>query len=436
MRTFLIIISTFAFFVNSFSQNGWVQVNSGTTKFLSKAFFINNNTGWICGDSGLVIKTTNKGFTWTNQSFLIRDKLNDIFFLNENTGWVCGGYFETFGSPSNKMFLAKTINGGNTWFTLLNDTDFDNNLMFMYFFNESSGMAFGRGSSGSGPTSILRKTTNDGISWSYQPTRVLYSFKVNSNGTFWACERLWNDVGIDTAYIISSANNGANWTSHKKYSKTNLSSIDILDNNTVLVLKAEINSPFRHPILVSTNSGATWDSINTFSRVSSMDFINLNTGWLTGARISKTTNAGVNWTQQTDSGTYYFHNIFMRDSVNGLAIANSSKLFITGTGGVVNTSEQSSIVPNHFSLSQNYPNPFNPNTVISYQLPVAGFVSIKVYDVLGNEVASLVNEKQNAGSYSVDFNASLYGSDLPSGIYFYKLITEKFSETKKMILVK
>jgi len=89
-------------------------------------------------------------------------------------------------------------------------------------------------------------------------------------------------------------------------------------------------------------------------------------------------------------------------------------------------------IPTSFSLSQNYPNPFNPVTRINYELPITNYVLLKVYDALGNEVQTLVNEKQNAGSYSVDFNAA----SLPSGIYFYKLITEKFSETKKMILIK
>jgi len=113
----------------------------------------------------------------------------------------------------------------------------------------------------------------------------------------------------------------------------------------------------------------------------------------------------------------------------------------------------SSEIPNGFSLSQNYPNPFNPTTKINYKLPASrqggqitnyprgeASVSLKVFDVLGNEVAALVNEKQNAGSYEVEFD----GSNLPSGIYFYRLLvrssnslsTEGFSDTKRMILVK
>jgi hypothetical protein len=89
-------------------------------------------------------------------------------------------------------------------------------------------------------------------------------------------------------------------------------------------------------------------------------------------------------------------------------------------------------LPNNFSLSQNYPNPFNPSTKISWQSPVSGHHSLKIYDVLGNEVATLVNEFKNAGRYEVDFNAS----SLSSGIYFYKLQAGSFIQTKKMILMK
>jgi len=85
-----------------------------------------------------------------------------------------------------------------------------------------------------------------------------------------------------------------------------------------------------------------------------------------------------------------------------------------------------------FDLNQNFPNPFNPSTVISYQLPVTSNVTLKVYDILGREVAKLVNEEKPAGTYEVQFNAS----GLTSGIYFYQLSTGNYTETKKMILLK
>jgi len=88
--------------------------------------------------------------------------------------------------------------------------------------------------------------------------------------------------------------------------------------------------------------------------------------------------------------------------------------------------------PDEFILEQNYPNPFNPLTVIGYQLPISGNVILKVYDLLGREVATLVNEEQLAGNYEVEFN----GAELSSGIYFYKLTAENYSAIKKLMLLK
>jgi hypothetical protein len=81
---------------------------------------------------------------------------------------------------------------------------------------------------------------------------------------------------------------------------------------------------------------------------------------------------------------------------------------------------------------QNHPNPFNPVTVISYQLPAIGTVSVKVYDIFGRDVKTLVNETNIAGTYNVQFDAT----NLASGVYFYRLTTEYFSQTKRMLLIK
>ena len=89
-------------------------------------------------------------------------------------------------------------------------------------------------------------------------------------------------------------------------------------------------------------------------------------------------------------------------------------------------------LPNNYFLSQNYPNPFNPTTTIKYQIPDAGFVTLKVYDVLGIETAILVNEEKLVGSYEAEFNAI----SLPSGVYFYRLQAGNYIETKKMVLMK
>ena len=89
-------------------------------------------------------------------------------------------------------------------------------------------------------------------------------------------------------------------------------------------------------------------------------------------------------------------------------------------------------VPTKYTLSQNYPNPFNPTTNIKYSIPQSGFVTLKVYNMLGQEVATLVNQQQNTGEYNVDFNAS----NLASGVYMYRIQSGNISITKKMMLLK
>lgn len=104
----------------------------------------------------------------------------------------------------------------------------------------------------------------------------------------------------------------------------------------------------------------------------------------------------------------------------------------TLAGGSIKVEQISSQIPNVYILDQNYPNPFNPKTVINYELPKAGLIKLVVYNTLGEVVAELVNEKQSVGKYKVTFDAG----NLSSGVYFYKLITGDFINTKKMILLK
>lgn len=121
------------------------------------------------------------------------------------------------------------------------------------------------------------------------------------------------------------------------------------------------------------------------------------------------------------AGNGGFPNVGSKMFVDDLAWGNSSDVKELDNG-----------IPDEFALMQNYPNPFNPSTTIRYSIPEASFATIKIYDMLGNEVATLVNEEQPAGNYEVDFNAA----GLSSGIYFYKLQVAGFVETKKMILMK
>lgn len=128
---------------------------------------------------------------------------------------------------------------------------------------------------------------------------------------------------------------------------------------------------------------------------------------------------------------------YYTDNTSGCTMTSGSNLAYRPntcfTMTVVNsTNNISNIIPNEYTLNQNYPNPFNPVTRINFEIPKQGMVSLKVYDVLGREVKALVNEVKAPGVYSVDFN----GTELSSGVYFYKLESNGFSDIKKMMLIK
>jgi hypothetical protein len=139
----------------------------------------------------------------------------------------------------------------------------------------------------------------------------------------------------------------------------------------------------------------------------------------------------------SDPTKLYWGAFYVKDWWIGEQVYSDTKLFLGDftTGEVllaVDVKDAKQNQPNTFVLDQNYPNPFNPATAISYKLSAVSSVSLKVYDVLGREVAELVNKQQPAGNYKVDFD----GNKLPSGLYIYRLQAGQFSETKKMLLIK
>jgi len=124
--------------------------------------------------------------------------------------------------------------------------------------------------------------------------------------------------------------------------------------------------------------------------------------------------------------------IVWSDGRNGASDIYAQNINANGQLGNTGVFISDNSVPVKYFLSQNYPNPFNPSTVIRYQIPVSGFVSLKIFDVLGNEMAELVNEKHNEGSYEIIFNAV----NIPSGVYYYRLKSGYFNETKRMLFIK
>jgi hypothetical protein len=157
----------------------------------------------------------------------------------------------------------------------------------------------------------------------------------------------------------------------------------------------------------------------------------------------RSTDNGTNWCEDIRLTDYPAHAVHPSITVSGQTVHtiwndyrdNNWEIYykFNPTGNTVGISNNLGLnTPSNFKLYQNYPNPFNPSTLIQYEIPKNSFVKLVVLDVLGREVETLVNEKQTAGTYEATFNASQY----PSGVYFYKITTDNFSETKKMLLIK
>ena len=149
-----------------------------------------------------------------------------------------------------------------------------------------------------------------------------------------------------------------------------------------------------------------------------------NSAYTSYSTVNSTSAPSMTWGYYTDNSTGC-------TMTSGSSQSNRPNTCITMTA-LVGTGNQTTVIPDKFELSQNYPNPFNPMTKINFALPKQGLVTLKIYDVLGREIKTLVNEVKQAGSYSVDFN----GAEFSSGVYFYKLTSGDFSDIKRMILVK
>lgn len=191
-------------------------------------------------------------------------------------------------------------------------------------------------------------------------------------------------------------------------------------------------------IVKTTDGGLTWNLHTTLTSEAlySIDYITPNNAVAVGSNgtILSTINGGETWSLQTIGVTKWLYGISLFDSNNGWAVGDYGTILHTTNGGVtfIENEENNFTQPKEFLLQQNYPNPFNPSTNIQYSISTTQFVTIKVYDILGNEIATLVNDYKPAGTYEVTFNAS----KLSSGIYFYKLQSGNFVQTRKMILLK
>lgn len=382
----------------------WLPQTSNMYSSLKAVSFVNSTTGWVAGSNGTVLKTTDAGVSWSSQTANTSNNINGISFCNTSTGWFVG----------DGGIIKKTTNGGGSW-TSQNSTTADN-LQAVQFIDENNGWAVGG--------STILKTTNGGTTWTSQNSGYyqLYSISMFDANIGW----------IVGSAISNTTDGGATWNSQNNPSGT-LSSVHFADANTGWAVVEWSNT-----ICKTTDGGTNWttQSITNANNLFSVYCINTSTAWVVGGNgnIYATTNGGSTWTMQlTNTNNNNLNAVQFVDAGNGWAVGDNGTILHTTSGGAVGVRENTSgSVPTKFSLLQNYPNPFNPTTTISYQLAAVSHVTLKVYNVLGQEVATLVNETKGPGEYNVRFD----GSKLPSGVYFCRVSAGSFSAVKKLVLLK
>ncbi len=415
---------------------------------------LDSNNYFIAGNYGTMIKTSNQGDNWEYLSQNTTSNSNyGLYFTNEFTGFCISHYWSYPPYPSS---VLKTTDKGYHWNFVLQNTP--NDLNDVYFNSASTGWLLG-------DNGLLYKSTNIGISWNVQnlnTSKNLYKMFFLTSNTGWilseSCIFSTTDAGnnwmkIDNTLpmredilffnsftgfiggvggIYKTTNSGYNW-------------FNILGNSIQDIDKDSENNLYAislNDFFKSTDMGASWLPLPSPQKSTvAMKMINTTTGYLTSLRgnVLKTTNGGVSWNVKKLYTNGQLRSIVAFDT-NNIWVAGDNGLIISTVGGGVITgitSDNTNIFPQNYLLSQNYPNPFNPQTKIKFDVPAnvkgqTSNVKLIIYDLLGREVTTLVNEELKPGTYEADWD----GSNYSSGVYFYKIISEGFVETKKMVLMK
>jgi photosystem II stability/assembly factor-like uncharacterized protein len=441
-----IAIFNFSFLLfNCFPQQpGWEIVPSGTTEELNSVFFYDYEVGFAVGNSGIVLKSIDSGKTWQSLQTPVTNDLNDLYIFNDSTLCVVG----------DSGTIIFSVEGGNNWY------------VGSYFLTEDYySISF------SGTNGILGGSSQTIVKAEFGGTNVAF-FEVQSGffgGGFWGSYMLSPQIGfvagensIFQPLLGKTTDSGINWDFTAFYLNSNegrATGVDFTDMNIGYISARVWDGT--GAIAKTTNSGADWVTTFFTDPLWSIDFPISGAsqiGFAVGSQgtILKTYNSGANWQLQISGTSLRLNKVHFIDLNDGFVVGENGLILRTTTGGEPTTFvENEKQSPLSFQLFQNYPNPFNPSTKIKFTIPSAEmirrvvFTTLKVYDIVGNEIATLVNEEKPAGEYEVEFSvkgisasggnpASHSGNvrNLTSGIYFYQLRAGDFVHTKKMILLR
>lgn len=378
----------------------WFQQESNTTKSLNDVFFINADTGWIAGQDGTILHTTNGGDQWNLQTSGTDEFLYSVHFVNSKVGYIAGW----------NGTILKTEDSGNNWTSQTSGTD--RNFLSVWFIHPDTGWISSEG--------FIKKTVNGGVFWSTQSIPIsqpIFAIQFIDNNNGWA---------VGTGNVLNTTDGGENWN----IIPTGVPTVDWWDLCCIDEDHIWIGS-HNDGVYNTTNGGIRWyyKGEGTY-----LYFITNDVGWTSyGHTIYSTVDCGSHW----ESYTFDFYSplfIYFVTTKIGWVIGEEGRIFKTTTGGVVTNIEDKYNMnkPEGFMLLQNYPNPFNPVTEIRYNLPRNCDVLLDIWNIRGQKVATIVDEQQTAGYKVADWDAGSFSS----GIYFYRLRTDYFVKTKRMFLMK
>lgn len=423
---------SFSIFICFAQQPGWEIISSGTNTQLNSVFFYDYGVGFACGDSGLVIISIDSGKTWqTLQTPVITD-FNDLFVFNDSTLIVVGDTGTTIFS----------LEGGDNWYL----GNFLSEDYYAVSFSDVNGILVGSSQT------IVRAEFGGTLITFYGVQSGLFG------GGFWGAQMISPQIGfvagqnsIFQPLIGRTTDGGLNWNFTAFYLNSNegrATGIDFTDINIGYVSASVWNG--QGAIAKSTDSGSSWSSTLFPEPLWDIDFPisgASQVGYAVGSdgTILKTYDAGNDWQSQQSGTTLKLNKVHFLDLDFGFAVGENGIILRTTTGGEpVTQVDESALTVNEFKLEQNYPNPFNPSTKIRFSIPAvvasgakqSQLVTLKVYDILGNEVATLIKEELPSGEYEVEFSPEFHIKYLVSGVYFYQLRASNYVVTKKMILLK